>query len=49
MFKKLFKKFTNVKCNHSFIMEEVWDTSKDPKCTKCGIPINELTPKIKKK
>jgi hypothetical protein len=49
MFKKLFKKFSNVKCNHSFIMEEVWDTSKDPKCTKCGTPISELTPKVKKK
>ena len=49
MFKKLFKKFSDVKCNHTFIMEEVWDLEKNPVCTKCGKPISELTPKVKKK
>jgi len=49
MFKKLFKKFSNIKCNHSFNMEEVWDIEKDPICTKCGKPLSYLTPKIEKK
>jgi hypothetical protein len=49
MLKNLFKRFSNVRCNHSFIMKEVWDTSKDPKCTKCGELLSELTPKVKKK
>jgi hypothetical protein len=38
-----------VECNHSFKMDEVWDTTKDPKCTKCGKSITTLTPKVKKK
>ena len=49
MIKGLFKRFSSVKCNHSFIMEEVWDTSKDPKCTKCGKLLSELTPIVQKK
>jgi NAD-dependent SIR2 family protein deacetylase len=49
MVKSNFKKFSNVKCNHSFKMDEVWDTDKDPKCTKCGKLLSELTPKIEKK
>ena len=49
MFKKIFKKFSNIKCNHSFNMEEVWDIDKDPICTKCGKPLSHLTPKIEKK
>lgn len=49
MLKNLFKRFSNVRCNHSFIIEELWDTSKDPKCTKCDKLLSELTPKVKKK
>jgi len=36
-------------CNHTFKMDEVWDTDKIAKCIKCGKPITELTPKVKKK
>lgn len=37
------------KCNHTFKIDEVWDTDKIEKCTKCGKPLTELTPKVKKK
>lgn len=36
-------------CTHTFKMDEVWDTVKIAKCTKCGKPLTELTPKVKKK
>lgn len=49
MVKDLFKRFSSIKCNHSFNMDEVWDTSKDPKCIKCGKLLSELTPKVQKK
>ena len=49
MINKIFKKFSNIKYNHSFKMDEVWDTDKDPKCTKCGKLLSELTPKVEKK
>lgn len=40
---------TELECNHVFDMNEVWDTDKIAKCTKCGVTITELTPKVKKK
>ena len=36
-------------CNHTFKMDEVWDTDKIANCTKCDKPLTELTPKVKKK